>query len=83
MKHPRTQHFTATGASEGLKTRQLTIMITRTSTVILAQAAVALFAAVWAPFSAAEAPVEVTDYDGLKGVIGAKNDYDTGERFQR
>lgn len=83
MRHRRTQLFTDTGASKCRKIHQLNIMIVRTSTVRLAQAAVALFAAVWVPFSAAEAPVEVIDYDGLKDIVGTKDDYNTGERFQR
>lgn len=29
------------------------------------------------------APVEVTDYAGLVGIVGANDDYKTGERFNR
>lgn len=29
------------------------------------------------------APVEVTDYAGLVGIVGTNDDYKTGERFNR
>lgn len=46
----------------------------------LAVAAVALLSA---SSGVCGAPVEVTDYAGLVGIVGKNDDYMTGERFNR